>query len=657
MSDHVEGFLTGSLKNFNQGRSVQPTNPFLSFKKGEVEQSISDCFEKIVAKYPNRIAVKTKRIALSYEALNKEANRIAHAILAIRGVSEEPAALVMDHDASIIAAVLGALKAGKICLPLDPSYPQKRAGYVFEDSQASVILTNDKNLSLAKGLAQSGIQVLNLDSIDDFSTENVGLQRPPDALAYIIYTSGSTGWPKGVTQSQRTVLHNALRYTNGLHISTQDRVTLLASLSTGQGVPTAFCTLLNGATLCPFNIKEEGVAHLADWLLTEEISVYISASTVFRHLVRTLNGQEKFPKLRLVRLGAEQVRKSDVELYKKHFSPQCIFGVTLSATECGNYSNYFIDKETDIRDDQVSVGYAADDVEILLLDDEGKQVGFNEIGEIAIKSRYLSPGYWRNPVLTEAAFLPDPKGGAERIYRTGDLGLMHSDSCLEHRGRKGSRIKIRGFGVELEEIETSLNNHPAIREVLIEATQDESDDTRLVAYIVANEGQAATAAELRKFLRARLPEHMVPSAFIFLDAFPLTPIGKVDRKALPTSESSRQELDVAFVAAKTPFEKQLAEIWIEILGKESVGINDNFFDLGGNSLRLAQLHCKICDVLGKDVSLIEMFSHPTISTLADYLTRKQHEKDAFEQSHYRAEMRRALKDRPKRSNRHPEKTR
>jgi amino acid adenylation domain-containing protein len=633
-------------------RRISPTNLFVEFTKEEVEQSVPDRFKQMVARYPHRIAVKTRSAALTYNELDKTANRLARAILALRGAGEEPVALFLDHDVPMIAAILGVLKTGKICVPLDPSHPEKRAKYILEDSQAAIILTNNKYRSLASGLAQNGLQVLNLDSIgSDCSTGNLSLAISPDTLSYIVYTSGSTGQPKGVTQNHRNILHNALRYTNNLHICSDDRVTLLASLGTGQGVPTAFCTLLNGATLCPFNVKEEGVARIPEWLIAEEISVYVSASTVFRHFTRTLTRQKEFPKLRLVRLGAEQVRKSDVELYKKHFSPQCIFGVTLSATESGNYANYFLDKETEISGDRVSVGYVADDMEILLLDDEGKEVGFNETGEIAVKSRYLSPGYWRNPDLTRATFLPDPKGGTERIYRTGDLGLMRPDGCLEHHGRKGSRVKIRGFRVELEEIETLLNKHPAVREVVIEALEDESSDTSLVAYIAAKESQTPTAAELRKFLREQLPEHMVPSAFVFLEAFPLTPIGKIDRKALPAPNHTRSELQATFVAARTPVEKELVRIWTEVLGVEQVGIHDNFFDLGGNSLRLAEVNRKVCEVLGKELPLIEMFGHPTISNLADYITQKQHKEDALEQSHYRAETRRALKDRSTRSRR------
>jgi amino acid adenylation domain-containing protein len=635
-----------------RAKCVHPAGTFVEFKKEEVEQSVPARFEKIVAKHPDRTAVKTKNHELTYDELNKAANRLARAILALRGEGEEPIAILLDHDAPLILAVLGALKAGKACVPLDPMYPETRMGDILGDSRATVILANNRNLSSAAKLAQGDVRLLNLDQIDSqLSSANLGLPVSPDALAYIVYTSGSTGQPKGVTQNHRNVLHNALRYTNNLHICADDRVSLLASLGTGQGVPTAFCTLLNAATLCLFNIREEGRIHLADWLISEGITVYISASTIFRQLFESLTGDEQFPKLRLVRLGAEQVRKSDVELYKAHFSRECIFGVTLSSSESGNFCHYFIDKETEIIGDQIPVGYASEDMKILLLDDEGREIGFNKIGEITIMSRYLSPGYWRNPDLTQFAFPPGREGSDERIYRTGDLGIMRSDGCLEHCGRRGLKVKIRGFGVELEEIESSLRKHPDVREAVVAAVKDDADDNRLVAYVVTHGGHKPSAGDLCKFLRQRLPEHMVPSAFAFLENFPLTPVGKLDRRALPTSGWTRPEIEGEFVEPQTEIERALAKIWQELLHVEKVGIHDNFFDLGGNSIRLAQINRKVCELSGRDVPVIEMLSHPTISALAQYLIQKQNDKDSLEQSHERAETRRVLRDERKQSRR------
>ena len=336
-------------------------------------------------------------------------------------------------------------------------------------------------------------------------------------MAFILYTSGSTGQPKGVIQNHRNVIHNALRYATGCRIGPEDRVTLLASLGTGQGTPTAFSALLSGAALYPLAIKQEGVAGLSTWLNTEEITVYISTPTLFRHFVGTLTGEENFPKLRMIRLGAEQIQKRDVDLYKKYFPSHCTLAIFLSATEAGNLCQYFVDKQTEITGDSVPVGRPVDGVDILLLDDTGKEVGPNEIGEIVVKSRFISPGYWRNPELTKAVFLPD---GDKRIYRTGDLGRLLANGELEHLGRKDFQIKIRGYRVEIAEIESALLKRSQINEAVVVAMDNRAGDKRLVAYIVPAGQPPPSASELRSFLEEKLPDYMIPSAFVMLMLYP-----------------------------------------------------------------------------------------------------------------------------------------
>ena len=306
---------------------------------------------------------------------------------------------------------------------------------MLEDSQANLIIADDKNLPLAREWAQNGRQVLNIDELDASAPrENLGLTISPDTFAYVVYTSGSTGQPKGVIQNHRNVLHQIMTYTNALHICADDRLTLLHSCSFTAARSDIFGALLNGATVCPVNVKEEGLAPLANWLIQEDITIYHWVPTAFRHFLETLTGAEQFPKLRLIVLGSEPVSPRDVERYKAHFAHSCLFVNRLGTTETADARLYFIDQETPIPDSMVPVGYAVEDMEVVLLDDSGQEAGFNRIGEIAIKSRYLSPGYWRRPELTRVAFQSDPQGGSERIYRTGDLGRLLPDGCLVHLG-------------------------------------------------------------------------------------------------------------------------------------------------------------------------------------------------------------------------------
>lgn len=606
-------------------KCFHPSGTFVEFKKEEIEQSIPDRFEQQVAKYPDRLAVKTRSHVLTYEALNKFANRTASGILQERGEGQESIALLLENDAPMIAAIIGVLKAGKMCVVLDPSFPRARIAYMLEDSQSGLLVTDRKNLSLARELAHGERPLMNIDELDGgLSLENPGLSLSPDNLTYIVYTSGSTGHPKGVMQNHRNGLHEAMLYSNGLHICPDDRLAFLYSCSASQGMKITFGALLNGAALCPYNFQQEGVRHLADWLL-QGITIYFSIPIVFRQFVSTFTGKEEFPQLRLIQLGSDSVTPREVEDYKKHFSTNAIFVVRLGSTETGTLRRYFFDRETPLAAERVPVGYAIEDTEVSLLDDEGKNVGFNCVGEIAVKSRYISPGYWRRPDLTQAKFLPDPNGGGERIYLTGDLGSMLPDGCLVHLGRKDFQTTIRGYRIEVEEVERALLDLPAIKEAAVITREPRPGDKSLVAYLISAKQPAPASNELRGVLAEKLPDYMIPSTFVFMGALPLTPNGKVDRRALPDQGRSRPELDTPFVAPRTPVEKELTQIWTDILSLDRVGIHDNFFELGGHSLAAIQVISRVIERFDVEVSVTSLFEGPTVEGMAEVIARCQNQ--------------------------------
>ena len=594
------------------GHCVGPTNPFVEFKKTEVEQSIADRFEQQVAKYPERLAVKSKHQELTYDALNNAANRVARAILAREAAKDQPIAILVDHDAALLASILGILKSGNIFVPLDPYFPRKRNHYVIEDSGAGTIVTDEKNSSSAALLSQNRHCVINIDEIDSGSVfENPCRAIPPNSSAYILYTSGSTGQPKGVIQTQRNALHDTMQFTNALHIQQSDRINLFYSCS-ARSLRGIFGALLNGASLHFFKLKEEGIINLADWLIQEEISLYHSVPSVFRQLASTLSGKEKFPALRLIRLGGERVLAADVQCYKAHFSDRCIMSIGMGTTETGTYRQYFVDQTTPISGSVVPSGYPVPDMEVLILNDDKVQVDSGVMGEVAIRSPYLTPGYWRKPHLNESSFLP----GNPPIYLTGDLGRLLPDDCLEHLGRTDFQAKIRGFRIEPPEIEKILLEHSGIKEAIVLAREDRLDEKRLVAYVVARQQPAPTLRELRNFLQQKLPDYMIPSAFVFLPALPLTPNGKVDRLALPAPSRERPQTEVHFVVPRKGVEHELAQIWEELLGLEHLGIHDNFFDLGGHSLLAARMFSEIQKRFGKKLPLSTLFQGATIHYLA-----------------------------------------
>jgi amino acid adenylation domain-containing protein len=517
-----------------RARCFHPSKAFIEFKKEEIEQSVPSRFEQMVRKYPDRIAVQTANHILTYAELNAIANRVARAIVDRCGERHEQVALLFEHDAPMIGAIFGALKAGKMYVPLDPSYPLSRTTYILKDSPAALIVTNNKNLSLAKRLVQDAIPLINIDQVStSLSAKNLDLSPSADTLAYVLYTSGSTGQPKGVVQKHRNVLHDVMQYTNTLRLCPDDRMTLFYSYSVNGSVRGIFGPLLNGAALYPFDIKHEGLANLADFLIREDITIYHSVPSVFRSFVAGLTGKERFPRFRLIRFGGERVLTRDVELYKRHFSDNCILYTGMGSTETGHIRQYFLDKQSQVTVGVVPTGYPVEDKNILLLDEAGAQVGSNEIGEIAVCSRYLSPGYWQNSNLIQAKFLRDTRSEGQRIYLTGDLGRMHPDGCLEHLGRKDFQVKVRGYRIEVEEIEVALLAYPGIHEAVVASRGDRHGDSCLVAYLVPRKHPGPFIGKLRSFLKGRLPDPMIPTAFVMLTAMPLTPNGKVDLQALP----------------------------------------------------------------------------------------------------------------------------
>ena len=597
-------------------KCFHPSGAFTAFTAEEVEQSIPERFEKVVRRFPERIAVKTATQVLTYYELNAMANRVAHALIAAQRSKAELVALLLEKDVPQFAAMLGVLKAGKFLLLLDPSLPPARLATMLVDCRAKRIVTDRHHLSLTREVMSNGCQLLEWEGIDgDGSTTDLGLKITPKALAFINYTSGSTGEPKGLLQTHKVILHNIMLRTNLSHVCEHDRISLLSS-GTANAITNTLVALLNGAALLSFDVKKDSVTRLANWLLEEKITICPMSSPLFRTLCATLAGNEEFPDLRVIRLRSEGVYKTDVDLYKKYFHRSCIFVTGLSSNETGPLRDYLVDHESEINGSEVPVGYAAVGKELVLLNDCDEEIGFNEVGEIAVRSQYVVPGYLRRPELTRAKFKLDPSGSKQRLYRTGDLGLMLPDGCLVYKGRKDFRIKIRGYGVDTLEVETALRAHPAVREAVVVPQQSDLGETYLLAYFTPSSRPAPSVSELGSFLRQTLADYMIPSAFVMLDSMPLTPHNKVDRSALPTPGHSRPQLDTAFVAPRTEVEQELARIWAEVLCLDKVGVDDNFFDLGGHSLAASRIISRVINAFGKELPIKALFDAPSVAEMA-----------------------------------------
>ena len=603
-----------------RAKCFHPKGRITEFPREDIETSIAARFEKIAALYADRVAVKTPHEALTYEELNKLANRIAHAILARRNPSAAPIALLFKQDIFSIAAVLGVLKAGRSFVPIDYSMPSTKLRQILNQVEEEIILTDSEHLALARELADESADVVDVTALNHrVSTDNPKLPIPADGCAYIYFTSGSTGTPKGVIALHRNEIHNIYKNHTALHISPDDRVSLLRSHNVG-AARDIFLALLNGATLCSLDLKDRDLRGIGDWLIDEAITVFTCVTTIYRQAVQNVSARTKFPDVRLIHVGGELVSRSDVEFYQKHFSDDCVFVVRYSISETPAVSYYFIDKHTALADEQVPVGYALDGNEVVILDEKGKTLASNVMGEIAIRSPFLAPGYWRQPDLTRTKFLADSGNGNMRTYLTGDLGYLKPDGCLVHMGRKDFLVKVRGFRIETGEVESALRAMKNVRDVAVVATLDGNAETQLIAYVVPKDNSPLSPTTLRRRLREKLSDYMIPQSFVMLKALPLTVNGKIDRKSLPDPGKTRLQIEIAYMPPATAVEKSLAQIWAEVLDLSTVGIHDDFVELGGHSLLATRIIGKINETFGIDVSIRSLLDASTIAELAAIVT-------------------------------------
>ena len=513
--------------------AVPPAGRFVRFEEEDVAQSVAARFERQVEMYPDQLAVKSETHALTYAELNRFANSIAHTILTRTSRKGDQVGLLFRQQAPMIAASLGALKAGRVYVALDPTYPKARQDFILEDAGVGIILTDSDLFEQAEGMAKGRI-VVDVGTFDpDDSAQNPGLSISPDAGTYIVYTSGSTGQPKGVVENQRNVLHFTLNNTNNWHLCPDDRISLVVPYWFSASATATFGALLNGATLLPMNVKERGLADLADWLVQEKITIFHASTSLFRHFARALPEGKVFDGVRLIYLGAEALFRTDVDLYKQHFADHCRMANNLGASEMKTFSTFQIDKHTEIADRVVPVGYPVPGTEVLVLDENDQPVEPGTVGEIVVRTKYLALGYWGRPDLTARAFRPDPITPGGRLYYTGDLGRVDPDGCLHHVGRRDFQVKIRGYRVELGDVTAALLELPELAEAIVVAQHSE-DGARLVAYVVPAAGQAPTVNALRVALEAKLPSYMVPAVFMSLPALPRNANGKVDNAALPS---------------------------------------------------------------------------------------------------------------------------
>lgn len=625
MTGHFQTLLEAIIANPKQAISELPLlteqerqQLLVEWNNTEAEYPFDKCihqlFEEQVQRVPDAVAVVFEGEQLTYRELNARANQLAH-YLRLLGVRPEVLiGICVERSFDMIVGILGILKAGGAYVPIDPTYPSDRIAYMLDDSQLPVLLTQEK---LVASLPEHQAQVICLDSDwEEISTESdlsPITSVTPENLAYIIYTSGSTGKPKGVLIPHSGLLNLVFWHQRTFEVTSSDRTTQLAGTAFDASVWEMWPYLASGASI--YLVKPEFLLcpeELRDWLLSQEITITFVPTPI----------AEKLLSLQWPSNGALRIMLTGGDKLHQYPSASIPFKIV---NNYGPTENTVVTTSGLVTCDRTNntlpqIGRPINNTQVYILDRYLQPVPIGVPGELHIASVGLARGYLNQPDLTDEKFIPNPFSNqpSDRLYKTGDLARYLPDGNIEYLGRIDNQVKIRGFRIELGEIEAALIQHPAIRETVVVAIENTTDTQQLVAYVVPQTEVSLSISDLRHFLKQQLPDYMIPSAFVTLEYLPLTPNGKLDRRALPAPEI-RPELELTFVAPRTPLEEILANVWAEVLGIKQIGINDNFFSLGGHSLLATQIISRIGTNLAVEVPLRHLFESPTIASLAEQI--------------------------------------
>ncbi|MBI4241077.1 MAG: amino acid adenylation domain-containing protein [Candidatus Rokubacteria bacterium] len=573
------------------------------------DRGVHHLFEEQAGRTPGALAVACGEQRLTYEELNRRANKLARHLTGLGVGPDAVVAVCMERSPDLVVGILGILKAGGAYLPIDPGYPAERLGFMLDDARVAVLLTQER---LREKLPVGSTKVIPLDSgwdaMAEESEEDPGVATSLDNLAYVIYTSGSTGRPKGVEIQHAGLLNLVTWHRRVYAVTPTDRATHLAGLGFDATVWELWPYLTAGASLHmpPEEIRVSS-SRLLEWLATERITISFLPTPL---LEAVLEGpwSERMA-LRALLTGGD----------KLHAGPKRALPFDL-ANHYGPTENSVVTTYAPVAvgSQAPPIGRPIANTRVYVLDRNLQPVPVGVPGELHVGGIGLARGYRNRPELTREKFIPDPFGDrpGSRLYKTGDLVRYRPDGNLEFLGRIDSQVKIRGFRVELGEIEAVLGQHPSVRDSAVVPWDHAPGGMRLVAYFTVDGGEPPASANLRAFLKRKLPDYMVPSTFVRLDALPLTRNGKVDRRALPPPDEVTPPPERAFAAPRDALELVLAKTWEKVLDVQPIGIRESFFDLGGHSLLAVRLFAEIEKALGKSIPLAALFQASTIEGLA-----------------------------------------
>ncbi len=631
MMDHFRILLAGTVTNPEQPISQLPLLSETERRQLLIEwndthneypadKCIQELFEQQVSERPDAVALVYEDRQMTYRELNSRANQLAHYLRRRAITPDTRVAICLDRSAEMIVTLLAILKAGGAYVPLDPAYPRARLQFMLEDAQAPVLLTQK---ALRESLPQNAAEVICLDELAEEtareSTDNPAIETTADNLAYVMYTSGSTGKPKGVAVTHRNVVR-LVKNTNYASFSADEVFLQSSTISFDASTFEIWGSLLNGARLALLPPGPPSLTELGQALKRYQVTTLWLTAGLFHLMVD--NHLEDLRSVRQLLAGGDvlsvpHVRKVFTEL------SDCRLINGYGPTENTTFTCCYPVMDLSRVNGSVPIGFPISNTTVYVLDRYLSPTPIGVPGELYIGGDGLARGYLDQPELNAERFVHDPFSGQPdaRLYRTGDLVRYRASGEMEFIGRIDNQVKVRGFRIELGEIEAALAEHSSVREAVVVARKDEGDK-HLVAYLTAREGNAVTTDELRDFLQQKLPDHMVPSHFVVLESLPLTPMGKVDRHALPPTNGFKSRATKELSTGSDELEVMLARIWEKVLNVRPVGMDDNFFELGGHSLLAVRLFSQMEKVFGKNLPLATLFQAPTVRQLARVLRQE-----------------------------------
>ncbi|HEY7492621.1 MAG TPA: amino acid adenylation domain-containing protein [Candidatus Tectomicrobia bacterium] len=591
------------------------------------DQCLQQVFEAQVARTPDAVAVVYANAHLTYRELNRRANQVAHHLRALGVAPEVLVGLCMERSLDMVVGLLGILKAGGACVPLDPAYPQERLAFMLEDAQIPVLLTQER---LVMGLPAPRVEVVCVDvawqTIAQHSEQEPVSGVTADNLAFVLYTSGSTGKPKGVLGVHRATLNALAWMWQAYPFTPQDVCCQKTSIGFVDAIQELLGPLLRGIrTVLIADEVLRDPPRLVHLLAAHRVTRIRLVPSLLRVLLDTYPDlQSRLPRLKLWIVSGESLSPELCQHCLECMPSSRLLNLYGASEDAADVTWY----NTALRHHTpgcIPIGRPIANTQVYLLDQHLQPVPIGVPGELHVGGAGLARGYLNRPELSAEKFIPAPFSNVPgaRLYKTGDLARYLPDGNLTFLGRIDQQVKMRGYRIELHEIEMALEQHPAIRQAVVLTREDTPGDMRLIAYLVADQASVPTSSGLRRALRNMLPDYMLPSAYVRLDALPLTPSGKVDRLALPAPGAARPTLAAGFVSPRTPTEEVLAGIWVTVLGIERIGVHDNFFDLGGHSLLAVQVMSRLRHALRVEMPLHALFDAPTVAELALHIETVQ----------------------------------